>query len=102
MRNDSSGGVGAKMASYPAMRISRATRRLRYFGFSSSPLLTSTHLTLMGGRPVNLQASLMAKTPDTLRSEIVEFGLPSNTAQVWVQRLSSDVVDEPLVAIDYT
>ena len=52
--SDSSGGVGAK---YVVLLLSvafswRATSLDRYFGFNSSPLFTSTHLTVIGGRPV--------------------------------------------------
>ena len=57
--NDSSGGVGANMASWPAMRISLATSLLRMFGWSSSPLFVSTHLTEMGFRPILALASLI-------------------------------------------
>ena len=52
VRNASSGGVGANIGSPFAPRICLATRRDLMSGFSSSPLLTSTHLTEMGGRPL--------------------------------------------------
>lgn len=51
------GGVGAKIASSPLSLTSRATSLLRISGLRSSPLLTSTHLTVMGGLPVLLSAS---------------------------------------------
>ena len=57
--NDSNGGVGAKMASCPAVRISLATRRLLMLGDWSSPLLVSTQRTEMGIRPMTFLASLM-------------------------------------------
>ena len=56
--NDSSGGVDAKIASWPAVRISLATSRLRMLEAWSSPLLTSTQRTDMGARPFLVLASL--------------------------------------------
>ena len=50
--SDSSGGVGAKIASSPAVLISLATKRLRMRGLASSPLFVSTHLTVIGRRPI--------------------------------------------------
>ena len=57
MRNDSSGGVGAKQASWPGPRILRATKRLQIFGCMLSLLLTSTQRTKIGRRPVTRKAS---------------------------------------------
>ena len=54
LRSASSGGVGAKIASSPACRICRATNLDRMFGLMSSPLFTSTHLTVTGAFPVCL------------------------------------------------
>ena len=51
VRRDSSGGVGAKIASSPGCRICLATSRDLMLGLVSSPLLTSTHLTVTGGFP---------------------------------------------------
>ena len=65
IRRDSSGGVGAKIASCPACRISLATRRLRMFGFTSSPLFVSTHRTEMGARPMRRLASFTCFTSQT-------------------------------------
>ena len=59
MRRDSSGGVGAKIASPPGRRISRAASLLRIRGLESSPLLVSTHLTEIGGLPVRRKHSLI-------------------------------------------
>ena len=57
--SDSNRGVGAKIASSPLSRISRATSLLRILGLRSSPLLASTYLTVMGGLP---EESLLAET----------------------------------------
>ena len=65
MRSDSRGGAGAQMLSSLAILISRETRRLREFGLSSSPVLTSTSLTLMGGRPDFFQASWIDRMRQT-------------------------------------
>ena len=73
MRNDSNGGVGAKMASCPGSLISRATNLLRTLGLSSSPLLVSTQRTLMGLRPMRRIASSMdlsSQTPLALKYSI--------------------------------
>ena len=74
--SDSNGGVGAK---YVALLLSvalswRATNLDLYFGFSSSPLLTSTHLTVMGG-PTSLLKRLRARTlaPNALAVEVQQF-----------------------------
>ena len=58
VRSVSKGGVGAKVASSPGPRICRATSRDRMLGFALSPLFTSTHLTLMGPRPITRRHSL--------------------------------------------
>ena len=68
--SDSNGGVGAKIASCPAVRISRATSRLLIMGLSSSPLLASTHHTNMGDRPITDLAStvlLISHTPSDMK-----------------------------------
>ena len=52
LRSASNGGVGANIASSPACRICRATNLDRMFGLMSSPLFTSTHLTVTGAFPV--------------------------------------------------
>lgn len=46
---NSSGGVAAKSSGLLSVRISLATILDRYFGLTASPLLMSTHLSLMGG-----------------------------------------------------
>ena len=53
----SSGGVGENTVASQAFRTSRATKRERYVGFSSSPLLMSIHFTVIGGLPCSLNAS---------------------------------------------
>ena len=62
-RRASKGGVGAKKHSpdLSAALSCRATKRERYLGLRSSPLLTSTHLTKMGLCPVLLFASLYGR-----------------------------------------
>ena len=65
IRGDSSGGVGAKMASCPAVHISRAANPLRMLGFSSSPLFVSTHQTEMGARPILPRPSLIVLSSQT-------------------------------------
>ena len=55
----------------PLSLISRATSLLRILGLRSSPLLTSTHLTVMRGLPVFLSDSLtfrMVHTSLSLKS----------------------------------
>ena len=68
--NDSSGGVGAKIASCPGALISRATSLLLMLGCSSSPLFVSTQRTLMGLLPIFILASLIdliSQTPFDLK-----------------------------------
>ena len=61
-------GVGAKIGSSPAFRISRATRRQRMFGASSSPLFVSIQRTEIGAFPVRANASLLGTFVHTLFS----------------------------------
>ena len=62
---DSKGGVGAKMASASGWHICLATRRDLMLGVMSSPLLTSTHLTVTGGLPVQRLASSAGRSSHT-------------------------------------
>ena len=64
-RSASSGGVGANTLSLPGDLISLATRRDLTLGQASSPLFTSTHLTLMGRRFPSLIASLILVSSQT-------------------------------------
>ena len=106
---DSNGGVGAKIASSPGCRIWRATSRERMFGSTSSPLFTSTHLTVMGGLPVFLLASSMAflthtpfdskKSSSFLRAALTSVGVEDLARQiVTVDRLVVHLHLEQLVA----
>ena len=65
MRSDSRGGVGAKQASWPGPRISRATSRLLILGLVLSPLFTSTQRTDIGRRPVRWIASDILRNSHT-------------------------------------
>ena len=49
---NSSGGVATNNSGLSSIFISLATILDLYFGCNSSPLLMSTHLSLMGARPV--------------------------------------------------
>ena len=63
VRNDSSGGVAAKMADTPFGLTSVQTNRLRMFIAVLSPLLTSIHFNLRGRLPERRIASLVEKYP---------------------------------------
>ena len=57
--------MGVKIALSPFILIPRATSRLLILVLTSSPLLTSTQRTVIGGLPVRLNASLTFRMVQT-------------------------------------
>ena len=84
---DSIGGVGAKITSRPAVRTSLAINRLLILDAWSSPLLTSTHLTEIGERPVFALAFFDAPhVPDIFALEIIDLVHPCGPTKAIIER----------------